>query len=69
MIPYIQQKTTQLRKNLCIINKSGLQKDTSKTDDIIFRRGAHTQQDFRQKNLNMTGSEPYPYVSVINSTR
>ena len=69
MIPYIQQKTTQLRKNLCIVNKSGLQKDTSKTDDIIFRGGAHTQQDFRQKNLNLTGSEPYLYVSAINFTR
>ena len=39
---------------------------TSKIDDTIFRGGAHTQQDFRQRILNLTGSEPYPLVSAIN---
>ena len=39
---------------------------TSKIDDIIFREGAHTQQDFRQRILNLTGSKPHPHVSAIN---
>ena len=38
----------------------------SKIDDITFRGGAGTQQDFREKILNLTGSEPHPYVSAIN---
>ena len=38
----IQLKTTQLRKDLHTITKSGIKKDMSKIDDIIFRRGAHT---------------------------
>ena len=29
---------------------------TSKIDDIVFYEGAHTQQDFRQQILNLTGS-------------
>ena len=62
----MQLKTKQLRKNLYTINKSGLQKDTSKIDDIIFRGGAHTLQDFRQRILNLTGSESHPHVSAIN---
>ena len=41
-------KNNTAKKNLCTINKIGLEKDTSKTDDIIFRGGTHTQQDFRQ---------------------
>ena len=39
---------------------------TSKIYDIIFRGGAHTQQNFRQSILNLTGSEPHPHVSAIN---
>ena len=57
----IQLKTTQLRKDLHTINKNGIKKDMSKIDDIIFRRGAHTQQDFRKLILSLTGSEPHPY--------
>ena len=44
----MQLKATQLMKNLYTINKGGLQKDTSKIDDIMFRGRAHTQQVFRQ---------------------
>ena len=58
----IQLKTTQLRKDLHTITKSGIKKDMSKIDDIIFRRGAHTQQDFRKLILNLTGSEPHPHL-------
>ena len=39
---------------------------TSKIDGIIFRGGAHTQQDFRQRILNLIGSEHHPHVSAIN---
>ena len=31
---------------------------TSTIDEITFRGGAHTQQNFRQRILNLTGSEP-----------
>ena len=41
----MQIKTTLLRTNLYRINKNGLQINTSKNDDIIFRGGAHIQQD------------------------
>ena len=41
-------KNNTAKKNLYTINKSGLWKDTSKTNDIRFRGGAHNQQDFRQ---------------------
>ena len=34
----------------------------SKIDDIKFRGGADTQQDF----LNLTGSESDPHVSAIH---
>ena len=37
----MQLKMTQLRKNLYTINKSGLYKDTSKINNIIFCGGAH----------------------------
>ena len=42
---------------------------TSKIYDIIFRGGPYTQQDFRKRVLNLTGRDPYPYVSGINFTR
>ena len=42
---------------------------TSKIDDIIFRGGAHTQQEFRKQILNLTGSEPHPHISAINFAR
>ena len=41
----------------------------SKIDDIIFRGGAHTQKNSKQRILNLTGSEPHPHVSAINFTR
>ena len=66
---YIKLKTTQLRKNLYANNNSGLWKDTNKIDDLIFRRRAHTQQDFSQQILNLTGSEPRPHVSAVHFTR
>ena len=64
----MQLKATQLRKNLHAINKNGLQKDASKIEDIIFRGTAHTQQDFRQRILNLTKSESHPYVFAIDFT-
>ena len=66
---YIKLKTKQLRENLYADNNSGLWKDTNKTDHLIFRRGAHTQQDFSQQILNLTGSEPHPHVSAVHFTR
>ena len=38
---------------------------TSKIDEIIFHGGAHIQQDFRKRILNLTASEPHPHVSAI----
>ena len=49
-IPYIQLKTTKLRKNLYTINKSGLQKNMRKIDDIIFCRRAQSAR-FQTTNL------------------
>ena len=66
---YIKLKTTQLRKNLYANNNSGLWKDTNKIDHLIFRRGSHTQKDFSQQILNLTGSEPHPLVSAVHFTR
>ena len=39
----------------------------NKIDDIIFCGGALTQHDFRQRILDLTGSEPHPHVSAIIS--
>ena len=44
----IKIKNNRAKKKLYTINKSGVQKDSSKIDDIIIRGGAHTQTDFRQ---------------------
>ena len=41
----------------------------SKIDDIIFRGEAHTQEDFKQRILNLTGSEPHSHASAINIAR
>ena len=38
---------------------------TNKLDDI-FRGGVHTQKDFRQQILNLTGSKSYLHVSAKN---
>ena len=38
----MQLKTVPLTTNLYTINKNGLQTNTSKTDGIAFRDGAHT---------------------------
>ena len=35
---------------------------TSKIYGIIPCGGTHTQQDFRQRILNLTGSEPHPHI-------
>ena len=42
---------------------------TSKIDSTIIRGGAHTQQDLRQKILELTGTEPQSHVSTINCAR
>ena len=55
-------KTTRLTTNLYTINKNGLQTNTSTTDGIAFRGGAHTQQGSRKLILNLTGSESHPQV-------
>ena len=65
----MQLKTIRLRTNLYTINKNGLQTNTSKTDGITFRGGAHTQQGSGKLILNLTGSEPHPQVQTINFTR
>ena len=61
-------KTNAGKKKVIQFIKVVSRKITSKIDDIIFRRGAHTQQDFRQHILNLTSSEPHQNVSVINLT-
>ena len=50
MLKYSQYtiKNNTAKNNLYTINKSSLQKDASKIDDITFRGGAHTEQDFRK---------------------
>ena len=60
-IIYIQLKTTQLRqlrKNFFTINKVVSRKidDNKQNWWHIFHREAHTQQDFRQRILNLSGS-------------
>ena len=63
-------KNNTARKTSYTINKSGQSLEilmtTSKIDDIIFRGGAHTQNDPKQGILNLTGSESHPHVSAMN---
>ena len=61
-----------IKNNTAKENKSGLWKDwrqRAKVDDIIFRGGAFTRQDFRKRILNLHGSELHSHVSAINFAR
>ena len=55
----MQLKATRLRTNFYAINKNKLQTNMSKTDDIAFRGGAHSQRDFRKLILNLTEIESH----------
>ena len=58
-------------KNLCKINKNGLQTNTSKTDRYkTLWRSTHpaTQQGLRKSILNLNGSESHLQVFDINFT-